>query len=33
MNEELARLTQEDWASRIGHAENLLEDDFAKEMG
>jgi hypothetical protein len=29
-NEELARVTQEDWASCARHAEKLQEEDFAK---
>jgi hypothetical protein len=30
MNELLDRVTQEDWASCVRHAENLQEEDFAK---
>jgi hypothetical protein len=33
MNEELDRVTQEDWACCVRHAENLQEEDFAKEIG
>jgi hypothetical protein len=29
-NEELDRVTQEDWASCVRHAEKLQEEDFAK---
>jgi hypothetical protein len=32
-NEELARVTQEDWASCLRHTEKLQEEDFAKEIG
>jgi hypothetical protein len=32
MNEDLHRVTQEDWDSYIRHAENLQEEDFAKEI-
>jgi hypothetical protein len=33
MNEELGRVTQEDWACYVRHAENLQGEDFAKETG
>jgi uncharacterized UPF0160 family protein len=32
-NEELDRVTQEDWASCIKHAKNLQEEYSAKEIG
>jgi hypothetical protein len=33
MNEELGRVTEENWASCVRHAENLQEEDFAEEIG
>jgi hypothetical protein len=32
-NEELARVTQEDWASCVKLAEKFQEEDFTKEIG